>query len=283
MRNRRVGTVLSGAGLVLAMASASQAALIIADYNDLTATTIQGKSGGTGFSGSWSGSANPAVIGGDLTSTLYNVPQSGTAQSIRGGNAGLRQNYRTFSTNPVGTVWFSFLSRTDVSTDAAGISFNAPTASPYSDTGTIYAYFSGTTLNYQFGNGAQTATSQTTLGNVALVVGRMTINTGGAADSVSLWVNPDLIANSDINAYTPVYSSSSVDFTDSLDYLGVVAAKMAGATTGSGGVSDNFRISDGGGSSSVAYSDVTGVPEPGTVALSLLGLAGLGMRRRHRA
>jgi hypothetical protein len=261
------------------------AALIVADFNDIASGDLNGKGGGTGFTGNWSGSAGGTVVSGNLTSSLYPLTQTtGTAQRYQSVNAtGLRQNFRTVSTSPTGEVWFSLLAQVTSSTNFAGFSLNAPTASPFDNPGTVYAYLEGADLKYSFGSGtAGTITSANTLGSTALLVGRMNIVNGGP-DSISLWLNPDLIANPNIFDYTPVYTNSSVDFLNSIGTLGVVAARSlngAVSPTGSGNV-DNVRFSDGNGNAAQAYFDVTAVPEPGSYVLVALGATAFFLFRRR--
>ena len=260
----------------------ARAVLVVADFNDIASGAVNGKAGGTGFTGSWSGSSGGSVSTTNLTSTLYNVPQSGTGQRLRGQNStGLRQNFRTLATTPTNEVWFSFLAQVETGGGQAGLSFNSPTGTPFDNPGTVYAYFQDTSLLLSFGAGtAATVTDANVIGSTTLVVGRFVINGGGLADTVSLWVNPDLIANSDINTYTPVYSSNSVDALDSITHIGAVVARNDAATSGGGGI-DNIRISDGGGDAMQAYLDVTNIPEPSVAGLlATLGIASTLRRRR---
>jgi len=273
------GTLLSLGG------SSAHAAVLIADFNDITAGALAGKAGGTGFSGTWSGSAATNVVAGDLTSSLYNVPQSGTPQAARNANTtGLRQNFRNATASPTGTVWFSFLAKAEATGDRAGISINpSSTISPFDNPGNSYAYFEGDTLKYSFGAGtASTLVGAAPVASTALIVGKVVIDSSvGGADAITLWVNPDLIANPDINTLTPVYNNSSVDWLTSVATVGAVMARKDGGTSGGGDV-DNIRFSDGGGNSAQAFADVTNVPEPaslGVLGLAVMGLAGQRKRR----
>ena len=53
---------LCGAALTLVVGSSAEATLVVADFNDVAAGTINGKGGGTGFTGNWSGSAGGTVV-----------------------------------------------------------------------------------------------------------------------------------------------------------------------------------------------------------------------------
>jgi hypothetical protein len=285
-RRLRGGKSLFGlyaAVLLLSPVTVTRAATAVADFNDIAAGAINGKAGGIGWTGNWTGSAGGTVVAGNLTSSLYDLPQPGTAQHFRNINAtGLRQNYRTPASTFVGTIWFSFLMMAEAAGDRAGLSLNAPTPTPFMDPGTAYTFLSGQTLNFQFGPGtAGTLASAVPIGSTALVVGRIDLNGGvGGSDPVSLWLNPDLIANPDINVYTPFYSNGGVDWLTSITTVGAIAARADGAGVGGGNV-DNIHFSDGGGNEAQAYRDVTGVPEPGSAAL--LGVSLLGLARRRRS
>ena len=280
--------------LMVACSPLCHATVLIADFNDLTTGALQTKAGGTGFSGTWSGSANPAVFAGDLTSSLYSRPQSGTSQLLRGTNSGsVRQNFRAVATSPAGEVWFSFLTRVDetntgLSFESAGISLNpSSTSTPFDNLGNFYVVHTGDTIEYSFGAGTAGVVTGLAGGVVGanstqysgLFVGRLVINGSGAADTVSVWYNPDLTANPDITSYTPFYSSSSVNALDAITTLG--AATYQTGNLG-GGELDNILFSDGGGDSAQAFFDVTGVPEPGSTTLLALAAAAAFSRRRRR-
>jgi hypothetical protein len=269
--------------LLVSMAAEARATLLVADFNDITTGDLKGKGGGTGFSSTWNGSSTPAVVSGNLGSARYDLPPTGTAQHVSGNNdTGLRQEFRSTVDSPTGTVWFSFLAKVDKTGDQAGLSINAPTTTPFGDPGDANVYLTGSTLNYQFGTGtAGTLANAVTIGTTALFVGRVTISSTGA-DPVSLWLNPDLIANPDITAYTPVYSSAGVDWLSSINVVGAIVAQKSGGSGGAGHV-DNFRFSDGGGDAAEAYRDVTGVPEPGSLLVLAGAFGALALRRRRAA
>lgn len=275
--------LLLASALAAVLALRTEAAVVTADFNDLTAGALNGKAGGTGWTGTWSGSAIGAVAAGDLTSSLYAITQSGTGEHIQNGNTtGLRQNFRIPTTALTGEVWFSYLARTTATTTGAGMSFNASTLTPFQDPGNAFLQFVGTSLIYRFGQASdQTLTNQVTINSTALVVGQMILNGGGAADTIKLWVNPNLIADPNIFDYTPVISSSALNFADSITTIGAIMHNNTGSSTTITGQLDVIRLSDGGGNAATAYLDVTGVPEPSAAALVGMGVALFGMARRR--
>jgi hypothetical protein len=278
----KIGSAWVAGGVVLvSLAAQARATLLVADFNDIGVNGINGKSGGTGFTGTWSGSSLGMVTSGDLTSTLYDVPQGGTPHHLSNNSlSGLRQSYRSTAASPTGTVWFSFLAQADKDGERAGFSLNAPTGTPFSDPGTAYAYLQGSTLKYQFGTGtAASIANAASLGSTVLFVGRVTISPTGA-DPVSLWINPDLVANPDITAYTPVYSNDSVDWLSAINILGAVVSHKDDDHSSGAGQVDNFRFSDGDGDALQAFRDVTGVPEPTGLLLAAGGAALMTRRRR---
>lgn len=255
--------ILSGAAALLAAAGlleTARANLAIADVGDLVVGNLAGQAGGTGWTGNWSGSAQIFVTGGDLTSPLYAAAQSGTPQRIRSSNtSGLRQEFRRLAAPATNELWFSFLAQTANATTGAGLSFNPPTASPFDNPSNAFIHLIGTNLLYRFGHTSdQLATNRIAISNTVLVVGRLVLVGGEAADSVSFWINPDLVADPVIAHYPPVYSDSSLHFLDRLTNIGVIAHNSGGSTAFFGNV-DNLRISDGSGDPAAAFLDVTGI------------------------
>jgi hypothetical protein len=276
--------------VIIVQLNATQAALISADFNDLSSGNLNGKGGGTGFTGNWSGSSNPTVAASTMTSTLYNKPQAGTNNVVSGSNGAIRQNYRTPNVTLAGEIWFSFLARVNgADAGRSGLSLNPGTATPFEDRGLSFLELQGgssaVNLQYQFGAGSPTTVSTgiTDFTSTILVVGKLNMAGSSGADSIKVWVNPDLMANADINSYTPLVDVSGANFIDAINTIGVITYKSSG--TGNGNF-DNLWMSDGNGNPNQAFFDVTGVnaiPEPSSFVVAGLFLTSFLVGRKLRA
>lgn len=268
----------------LSICGVVHAANSFADFGDVASGSIIAKTGGVGWTGSWSGSGSGFVVANNLTSSLYAAPQSGAARHFQNTNAtGLRLNYRVPTFAFAGTIWFSFLMMAEEIGDRAGLALNAPTEIPFGNPGAAYTYLNGTTLNFSFGAGtAGSVEFAVPTGQTALIVGRINLNGGaGGEDPTSVWLNPNLIANPDINSFTPFYTNASVDWLGQITSVGAIAARADDAAVGAGNL-DNIRISDGSGNANLAYAQVTGVPETSTTALLGISALAFALRRREQ-
>jgi len=228
----------------------ADAGLVVADFNDLGTGSLNGQTGGTGFTSDWnSGTGTINVIPGDLTSSLYGITQSGTAQSIRGDYTQGREQNRALASSMTGTIWFSFLAENPNANSRAGISLNRSGNNPSPREEAIL--FLGTDLRVYTNDSYTTISNAATLGSTALVVGKMILGPGN--DTLTLWVDPDLVADPNISNHTPVYDDSSKDFLASLDRVGALSYRWSSGGS-LGGVVDNVRFSD----TTTAFNDVAG-------------------------
>jgi hypothetical protein len=226
----------------------------------------------------------------------YSITQTGTGLvqgnygDGTGTNSSFRGSNRTFSAGMSGTIWFSILVSNTDSTAHTGVSFNSditgisdtPTtdydATPFRVdlfNTTAQLYFGSTTSPVATGSGTYA------VGSTHLLVGSLTVGAGN--DSVSVWIDPSDLGN--LGA-ADLSSSGAADLGGNLSRFGVFDYGLSDVlgTGGNHGKVDALRISDGGGSSSAAFTAVTGfttVPEPGRMTLLSLGVAFLGMRRRR--
>ena len=113
------------------------------------------------------------------------------------------------------------------------------------------------------------------IGDTHLIVGKITIGSGN--DSIQVWADPTNLGDLNGSAAAQLSVGGS-DLGDSLTMVGF------GGINGTPGTAsfklDALRFSDG----ANAFSDVTGVPEPGTLLLlatALVGLLAYAWRRRR--
>jgi len=278
MTSGRICYGLLAIGLVCVSGPHATAALVVADFNDLSTGNLNGKAGGTGFSGNWdAGTGTIKVIPGDLTSTLYNIQQTGTAQSVRGDHHQARQQNRALASSMSGEIWFSFLANNPNSNSRAGISLNASGwPAPSSES----VLFLGDDFRVYLNGSFTSISDATSLGKTTLVVGQMIVGAGD--DTLNVWVDPDLMSDYNIFNHTKVFSDSTTDFASSISRVGVISYRYGSGGT-IGGTVDAVRFSD----TAMAFYDVTGVtgiiPEPSTLLIwALLAGLGIGVRWRRR-
>jgi len=270
--------VLAAVGMLVAAGPAA-AGLVVADFNDLSTGNLNGQAGGTGLSGAWDSTTGTILVGsGDLSSSLYNIVQSGTPQSIYGTHSDGRQQNRALSTPLSGEVWFSFLARNDGSGDRSGITFDN---SGYTTNNKGQLLLLDENIRFNLVNGPSAGqyvqvNNVLTYGQTALLVGQLIVGSGN--DSLKLWVNPDLAGDPfALESLTPVLSTTAFDFGDDVTRIGVLSYYWsAGGPTG--GLVDNFRLSD----EWNAFSQVTGADIPEPLTLALLGFASAGIARYVR-
>ena len=272
-QSRTLGQSVFAVAMMLAIASWAQAGLVQTMFNDLSSGSVSGQAvGGTGLTGTWGGGSNIQVIAGDLAapaSTNFNLPQSGTAQSVRGDVATTTGSSieAEIATPLTGEVWFSFLVN-PVAGARSGIDIN-PADNPASPSGSPLRII---TVNDELRlitpsdnqNAGSVAYSQT-----ALVLGRIQINGNGANEVVSIWLNPDVT-----NHGAADYIMNDADFvTTDIFRLGIESYRSGGTV---GGIVDLVTLSNGFG----AYENVTGVPTPSALSAGLILLNLLVMRRK---
>jgi len=189
---------------VFAAAGHASAALILYEPFNYSAGTLNGKTGGTGFSGAWTASAttaaviaSPGLTYGDLD-TLGNRLDGTNSMSMK------RLFSSTGLTGNGSTLWFSFLiSATDTTAGSA-------TAIPsfFSDFNGPFGQAAGFSVSYNIQSATNlymdariggTIVSSTTItgtnyysSGVALVLGRITFSDTANQDRLEVWRNPTL-------------------------------------------------------------------------------------------
>jgi hypothetical protein len=274
--------------LALCMTVSLNAAVHVVEdfhYTELAnAATLVGAAGGQGWSGSWQGAA------GVLYNSTLNLQYSNYALEPTTGSGSLysttvnyRGVYRDLATAAAGEVWFSYVFRQGGSVGAGGLLFNAVAENTVAGSNNPTAWnvqlAPGGTLNVTI-NGVVTPVATGLLNSVDyLVLGRMVTGTDGALD---LWLSPDLSAVSNLSGFIapPTFSATAVVNPNSITSLGVTAYYVGGSGTRVFRF-DALRLSDGGGDSMVAFHDVTGIPEPSSIALVFALFALFLVRFRH--
>lgn len=302
--SRAVSLALAAA---FALLGVCHAATLVEDFPSTSYVNgqLDNQGSATGGWGSVWGTGSTGTTGRVVISTASNLTYSGGGYNITqtgtglvqgnfgdgtGTNSAFRGSNRTFSTGMSGTIWFSILLSNTDSTAHTGVSFNSDITGISDTPATDYDVtpfrvdLSNTTAQLYFGStttAAATGSGTYAVGSTHLLVGSLTVGAGN--DSVSVWIDPSDLSN--LGA-ADLSSSGAADLGGTLSRFGVFDYGLNDVQAGGGnhGKVDALRISDGGGSSSAAFTAVTGVstvPEPGRTTLFSLGLAVLIMRRRR--
>ena len=254
----------------------AHASPVIADFNDLATGGLDGQAGGTGFTGNWVGSG-ATVIAGDMTapaSTGYALTQSGTAQKARVTSSSKTKQSRDLSTDLTGdTVWFSYLMQNSETKNARiGLTFN--------NTHRVFAYNQttvGTGQHYLFLDKSTHSDNRNLWANsgqgTVLILGKITVDDTGD-DIIDLWADP--------NVSSGEAGLGTVTLTNTFDYFGAAGiTNIALHGVGASSYIDNIHFSDGPDGFAAVTGVPTGVPEPSTSLLAIVGMLGLIARRRR--
>ncbi len=259
-------------------------------------------------------SGNRGIATGDGTATGLNTGGStGNAQPLRQFDLSVLPNNVAIGSNGVATTWISFLAaRTDapfissngsnyVHGRAAGVQlFNRSTAagggteiltigraSQNSET-TIGDLPDDTWSLYNAGNANATKATANSFTSTSFILIRIdhdaTPNASANPDTAYMWINPGLTLQPDISTAAATISANfvapggTIDATKDYTFDAIrLFGGSRNAQVGYGQLEvDEIRVAD-------SFADVAPVPEPGSVALALLGGAALlTLRRRAR-
>ncbi|MGD1979365.1 MAG: hypothetical protein PVJ98_08235 [Akkermansiaceae bacterium] len=257
------------------LSSPLDAGTVIADFNDNTTGPLgafivgDGQEGGSGWltGDVWANTGTIAVIPGDLTAppaTGYAVIQDPTSQSVQGTSTAPRHTTRAVEEPMTGTVWFSFLLNQPTVQSRGGISFNQNGTSPGNPrivaTGTEIRLGLGPTL--QPGGGGADLLA---IGETALILGRLTIDNTGLAETLDIWVNPDVSVGS---SSLPAPGNSLSEETTSLNPGILRVGIQSYSADGLGGIVDSLRVSDASNAFEVVTGQGTAVVDDPNLALS---------------
>jgi hypothetical protein len=275
--------------LAVGIEATAHADVVVADFNDLSTGTIVGQAGGTGWNGTWGDAGEVLVRGGNLTapaSTNYGISQSGSARSVwTQSDSTAFQSTREIATPLADTVWFSFLYNQPQSYSGGGISFNQSGDNPIFPRLSIEPNIGSNPSRLRLDLVTTSILeNEIVVGQDTLILGRLVINPGAGAEVMDVWVNPDVSggAGSFVLGDGDVSLSENVPIFDGgLSRLGVFSVSFTPNPTrpSEGGIIDSLRLSD----RDSAFQDVTGVPEPSSVAILVIGGSYLFLRRRRNS
>ncbi len=293
-----VGMLLGTALAVGSFFQPAQASVVVIDFNSLSTGVIAGQTESGSGAGTFAVNDSPVnnyqrVASSDLTYTGLPA-QSGTAQhfsSSTGSGSPISDFAYALAHTPLstalsGTVWYSYLGYLESSALRLGVTFNqsgATNATSQASNATSFLV-GGSTFRLRSGGSYLATGGSVAATTTYFVLGRITFGAGGADDTITQWINPNLAAiganptdaNIDANSGTKLTASTFNFASNQISSIGMF-------TYGSGGANlawiDRIRLSDNSGNQ--AYYDVTApVPEPMSAALLILG--SLAAMRRNR-
>jgi hypothetical protein len=260
----------------LATAPASHAALLVSEAFSYSSGDLSGNSGGTGFSGAWSGGggANKNQV---LATSIFE-PGNPSARSVQIASiygVTTRSLASTYVSGGATTFYVSFLFNAnsfESGNHFAGIGLAGPGASD-----SLFFGMPGNTGNLGFDWNARGTLTGPASSNVNYLV-LAEIKAGvGATTTVSMFATTDLsMGGSALMTTTPIgVLSDMANFTfDSVN--------IAGTYTPGSIQLGRFAIADNP-NEAIAFSGISAVPLPGASMLATVALSVAGTRRRRTA
>lgn len=251
---------------LLVFAQVASATVLVASDNFQTSAptaSIVGQNGGTGWAGAWNATGNAARIAGtpgnNLSLEFTKDSDNAAVRTLGARQSGdvivdfMLQYSGVLGTNEFVALWFG--------------NSNGPNIGLKNDCGGGVATCTGDIFSRDSSNGAAVYVDSSNLvaGQSYHILGRLYKTTPvGNYDHFAVWFNPTAIEMATLTTPDKI-ALGSAGFS-SFDTIGFRAANIA---TGTSIRIDDLRIQN--------------VPEPGSMALFGLALAGMGVMRRRRA
>lgn len=269
----------------LALLSAHPAqAQTVSDSFEYPTGNLNGRAGGTGFTGAWSSTGTQVTSPGLAYPGLATAGNAVTLSPFGANTPAIasRQLASTFGADGT-TLYISFLDQaTNTGSRFLGVSLFSGNPGPSGTANGTEQLFIGKlngTSAFGVSSGAASASSQTSSSMLSLLVARIDFATG--TDTVTLYVNPTVGAPEP----TPSATLNNVNI-GTFNYLRLAAGagNSMGTTTSVTGRLDELRLGDTFASVTPAAS-AAAAPEPSqyaTLGLCLLGLGALILKARKR-
>ncbi|MFZ9937910.1 MAG: PEP-CTERM sorting domain-containing protein [Luteolibacter sp.] len=292
-------TIAKFAFVSLLSAGTASAVTLVADFNDFPDNErLLNTNYGTGWpvagfdsasqvkwgenvaDGTAAGTSAILTTTGDLVApgfTGYNISQTGTGRSVTG-NSDLTRRQNRATGGMTGDIWMSWLMAPSAD-GRIGLNLNG-SVKGFNGADNVRIIALGSSFNV-YGPGTNAQTSVFLADETVLLLGLLQMDATGIDDRLRLWVNPtvSLGETNVLTNQTPIHDLvlDNAIMGSSLDTVGIVAYS---ASKNPGRI-DSLRLSN----DPNGFTAVTGVasviPEPGTLSLALIGMAGLAARRRR--
>lgn len=277
--------------LSVIISTTTQAGLLVYEPFDYPEGPLAGQNGGIGWGSAWQASAGGQVTAGSLG--YGNLATQGNSLVISGTTGGLASTFRTLSTAyGAGTYYVSFVGQRlsphatlDQNTiRASSFQLHAGTGTSADErigAGKVTTASPNQTYNWaMFSDGSASFVENSTspITEQAFILWELIVadsidgqGPGASSDIARMWVNP---------ALGGLLGAPDVELTqaegNNHDYLFQKVRLFAGAASGGNPYAsfaiDEIRIGE-------SLADVTPIPEPGTMLLSLLAMAGISAVR----
>ncbi len=261
--------------VAFAMAAPASATLLVYEGFDYISGNLTDKNGGTGFTGAWqaSGSNTPLAVPSPAAPLNYpDLPTAGNSivDNSNSSSTGVRANLRTWDstsyTDNGDVLWFSALFQKGGATTGEMQFGFVSGASPFTTPVGFQVNAGGTTVAALINSGTSASTLSFASGATSthLVVGRLDFSDTPNADTVTIWLDPNL---------SVVPTSGGVSLSGTFPISSNVTLRGSGTYSG---WADEIRIG-------TAYEDVirASVPEP--ASLGIVGVCGALLLTRRRS